>query len=88
MAPAFPFTKGVPLLKVPTIPKSPMYLNYGPGALADTETVLYDLATDPLQATPIRDAAVEARLAREMARLMAANHAPPEAFRRLKLAAA
>jgi arylsulfatase A-like enzyme len=88
LAPAFPFTKGVPLLKVPATPKSPMWLNYGPGVLQDTDTVLYDLASDPLQNTPIKDAAVEARLAAAMTRLMAENHAPPEAFRRLKLAAA
>ncbi|MBI1777444.1 MAG: sulfatase [Proteobacteria bacterium] len=88
LAPPFPFTKGVPLLKVPTIPKSPMFMMYGPGVLADTGTVLYDLAKDPLQATPIGDPAVEARLARAMARLMAKNDAPPEAFRRLKLDAA
>ena len=31
LAPPFPFTKGVPLLRVPVIERSPMYRNYGPG---------------------------------------------------------
>jgi arylsulfatase A-like enzyme len=85
LAPAFPFTKGVPLLKIPATPKSPMWNGYGPGGLQDTETVLYDLDADPLQVKPIKDADAEARLAQAMARLMRANDAPPEAFRRLRL---
>ena len=48
----FPFTKGVPLLKVPVIERSPMYDNYGPGCLLESETVLYDLGVDPGQESP------------------------------------
>jgi arylsulfatase A-like enzyme len=47
LAPPFPFTKGVPLLRVPVIERSPMYRNYGPGCLLDRETVLFDLKNDP-----------------------------------------
>jgi len=63
-----------------------MYLNYGPGALLENDTRLYDLATDPDQQRPINDSLQEARLAVLMAQMMAANHAPPEAFWRLDLA--
>jgi arylsulfatase A-like enzyme len=86
LAPPFGFTKGVPLLRVPVTPRSPMYTNYGPGALLDRETVLFDLASDPGQLQPIRDAGVEERLTRLMRELMAATDAPAEAYARLGLA--
>ena len=66
-----------------------MYNNYGPGALLESETRLYDLATDPGPGEAAATiAAVERRLSGLMARLMSANEAPPEAFRRLELASA
>jgi arylsulfatase A-like enzyme len=86
LAPPFSFTKGVPLLRVPVIERSPMYANYGPGALLDRETILFDLASDPDQLSPIRDPELEKQLARLMVELMAATDAPPEAFTRLGLA--
>lgn len=86
LAEAFPFTKGAKLLRVPVIERSPMYNNYGPGAFIENDTRLYDLATDPGQDRPIHDAAEETRLVRLMAEAMAANDAPPEAFRRLDMA--
>ena len=81
-----PFTKGVPLLKVPATPKSPVFFGHGPGGQQDTTTVLYDLAGDPAQLHPVQDAAVEGRLAAAMQRLMRANDAPVESFKRLDLA--
>jgi hypothetical protein len=81
--PGFDFTKGVPMLKVPATPKSPVYFAHGPGAQKQTDTVLYDLASDPMQLSPIRDEAVEARMIGLMAGLMAANDAPPESYERL-----
>jgi hypothetical protein len=66
--------------------RSPMYNNYGPGALLENDTRLYDLKADPGQAKPLRDSPHEARLEGLMARLMQANEAPPEAFQRLGLA--
>ena len=81
----FAFTKGARLLKVPVIERSPMYDTYGPGALLEDDTRLYDITTDPGQETPLADAAVEARMVDLMAGLMRANHAPPEAFARLGL---
>ena len=71
---------GVPLLKVPMTERSPMYLNYGPGALLENETRLYDLAEDPGQERPLHDPEEEARLVALMRALMQANDAPPEAF--------
>jgi len=87
LSPPLPFTKGVPVLKVPATPKSPVYFGHGPGGQQDTNTVLYDLASDPGQLAPIRDAHVEARLAASMVRLMRACAAPEESFARLGLAA-
>jgi arylsulfatase A-like enzyme len=83
LADPFPFTKGAKLLKVPVIERSPMYEIYGPGALIESDTRLYDLNADPGQEAPIRDAEVAARLDRLMIDLMRANQAPPEAFTRL-----
>lgn len=83
LAQPFGWTKGVPLLKVPVIERSPMYANYGPGSLLESDTRLYDLATDPGQLHPIRDPAVEARMIGLMRGLMARNEAPAEAFTRL-----
>ena len=85
LAPPFAFSKGVPLLKVPVTERSPMYRSYGPGALLDQDTALFDLATDPAQLTPCTDPEAEARLERLMTALMAANEAPLEAFLRLGL---
>ena len=62
-----------------------MYLNYGPGALLENDTRLYDLVRDPGQQHPLKEPALEARLSALMEQLMAANEAPPEAFRRLEL---
>jgi arylsulfatase A-like enzyme len=83
---AFPFTKGSKLLRVPVIARSPMYNNYGPGAFIENDTRLYDLTSDPGQDKPLRDPAQEQRMLALMARLMAEDHAPSEAFRRLEIA--
>ena len=81
----FGWTKSVPLLKVPVIHRSPMFNNYGPGALLENDTRLYDVTEDPGQATPLNDPVVEARMMALMSRLMEANEGPPEAFARLGL---
>lgn len=83
LAKPFGWTKNVPLLKVPVTERSPMYSNYGPGALLEKETRLYDLLNDPGQARPLKDEALESRMTALMASLMRANEAPPEAFERL-----
>jgi hypothetical protein len=63
-----------------------MFFNYGPGALLENDTRLYDLAADPGQDSPLKNSPHEPRLEALMAQLMAANEAPPEAFARLDLA--
>jgi hypothetical protein len=84
---AFGFTRGAKLLKVPVIDRSPMYNVYGPGALLEDDTRLYDLDSDPGQERPLADAEAEKRMVRLMTELMRANQAPPEAFTRLDLPA-
>src|SRR5262249_11652775 len=86
LAEPFPFTKGARLLRVPVIERSPMFNNYGPGALIESDTRLFDLEKDPGQSHPMREPAVEARLVELMAELMVRNDAPPEAFKRLAIA--
>jgi arylsulfatase A-like enzyme len=87
LARPFGWTKSVPLLKIPVTERSPMYANYGPGALLENDTRLYDLSRDPGQERPIRDAAEEQRLMGLMAQAMTANEAPAEAYARLDIAA-
>lgn len=87
LAPPQRYTKGVPVLRVPSTPKSPNYKLHGPAAQNDTSTVMFDLASDPGQAHPITDQALQARLTGEIMRLMRQNDAPPEYFERLGLAA-
>jgi hypothetical protein len=81
----FGWTKQAPVLKVPVTNRSPMYSNYGPGALLEKETRLYDLLEDPGQNRPLSDADTEGRMAALMRSLMVQNEAPEEAFRRLNL---
>jgi hypothetical protein len=85
LSPPLSFTKGASLLKVPVIDRSPMYNNYGPGSLLESETRLYDLATDPGQDAPLDDPELETAMTELMSGLMQANGAPPEAFTRLGL---
>jgi len=81
-----PFTKGARVMKVPVTPRSPFYDTYGPGALLEDTTRLYDLESDPGQERPLQDVAAERRMTETMVRLMRSNHAPPEAYVRLGLA--
>ncbi len=85
LAKPFNWTKDVPLLKVPVIDRSPMFKNYGPGAMLEKDTRLYDLALDPGQSSPIHDEKIEEQLINLMRRLMIQNDAPSEAFKRLGL---
>ncbi len=85
LADPFPFTKGSPLLKVPVTERSPMFNNYGPGALLENETRLYDLDRDPGQNTPMSDAGIERRMEELMRDLMTENDAPPEALARIEI---
>lgn len=74
----FSFTKGAPVLRLPG------WTMRGP---AEFGTLLYDLEADPGQTTPLRDVALELRMADLLVRLMRENDAPPSQFERLGLPA-
>jgi arylsulfatase A-like enzyme len=85
LAQPMPFTKGAPVLKIPVTERSPMFDNYGPGALIESETRLYDLADDPGQNRPLSSPEMEEAMTRLMRGLMHANDAPPEAYARIRI---
>ena len=79
----FSFTSGAPVLRLPARPdaqRSPRQ-----GGFADASTVLYDLAGDPGQQSPISDRDIEDRLCALMAAEMAAHEAPAELYARFDL---
>jgi len=87
LSPPLAFTRGAPVLKVPVTERSPMFDNYGPGALLENETRLYDLAADPGQNSPLISAEADRGMIDLMRTLMRAADAPPEAFARVGIAA-
>ncbi|MGB1873296.1 MAG: sulfatase, partial [Candidatus Puniceispirillaceae bacterium] len=79
----FDFTSGAPVLRLPAradAKRSPRQ-----GGFADTTTVLYDLATDPGQTAPFRDAGLEARMCDLIRAEMTAHEAPAELYARFDL---
>lgn len=81
----FDFTKGARLMRIPAMEKSPFNPYFGPAVFFDTETVLYDLVSDPKQEAPFRDADIELELTLSMRKLMQRHDAPSELFARLGL---
>ena len=75
--PGFEFTKGCPVLKIPT--GSNTY-----SAHLD-EPYLYDLQTDPTQQTTLQNPEIEAQMVEHLTRLMRECEAPPQQFERLGL---
>ncbi len=75
-----PFTKGVPVLKVPAAQPDNQDL-----IAQELDTRLYDIVADPEQLHPLDDPAIEAMMIEHLRRLMHANHAPAEQFVRLGL---
>ena len=73
----FDFTKNCQMLKIPK--KST------PWALADFDTLLFDLQEDAGQLNPIHDVDIENRMIEEMMTLMKQNDAPSEQYERLGL---
>jgi hypothetical protein len=74
----FPFTKGCPTMQIAG--------RNWPGLSGPIfDTLLFDLQTDPQQARPITDPAVEAQMIAHLVRLMRENDAPPEQYARLGL---
>jgi arylsulfatase A-like enzyme len=76
--PGYSFTKGAPVMRMPG------WTMRGPSEFG---TLLYDLETDPGQTTPLRDTALELRMADLLVRLMRENDAPPSQYERLGLPA-
>jgi arylsulfatase A-like enzyme len=76
-------TLAAPLADSQDVP--PLKLPGGPTADAYRQTLLYDLAADPTQQTPLTDAKLEADLAARMRTLMTDADAPPEQFERVDL---
>ena len=77
---------GTPVLRIPVIESSPWFNSHGPRVMEDAVDAVYDRQADAGQVMPLDDAALEGRLAELMVQLLKANDAPPEAFRRLRLA--
>lgn len=72
--PAFDFTKGLSMLKIPCGRSMQSNANrFGKR--------LYDIQSDPLQLHPIHDEAVELRLVKQMQRIMQENDAPSEVYK-------
>jgi len=83
LSPPFDFTKGMPLLRIDALKDArriPMHDNktFDPGV----GTTLYDLATDPKQERPFRDAEIERRFHAGMAQMMRAHDTPAEMYAR------
>ncbi|MBN9036153.1 MAG: sulfatase [Rhizobiales bacterium] len=76
LAEPFSFTKGLRTLRVP---------GFTYGDLQRFGTLLYDLAADPGQQSPIEDEAVELAMIARLLDLMRQTDAPPEQFARLGL---
>lgn len=74
LAEPFTFTKGCRTLKI---------AGRMPIRTLKMESMLFDLANDPAQETPLQNAAIEAQLVEQMVQLMKANDAPTEQFARL-----
>jgi hypothetical protein len=81
----FDFSKGVPLLKVPVVQRSPIHQYYGPGCMIENDTRLYNIIDDPKQQTMIKDSKAESMMTEYISQLMKWNQAPPEAFTRLQI---
>ena len=86
LVPPFNFTKQIPLLKVAHQSKADTKTHsfHFPEKMEDTETVIYDVQSDPGQTTPVTDPKIAKRLNDELFRLMEENDAPKEAIDRMK----
>ena len=79
----FDFTSGAPVLRLPA--RADARRSPRQGGFTDTATVLYDLAADPGQKAPFRDAGLEARMCDLIRAEMAAHEAPAELYTRFDL---
>jgi arylsulfatase A-like enzyme len=78
LVPPLPFSKGIPLLRLPGRPLSD-------DRAFEVGTLLFDLEADPAQQHPLADAEIELRMIELMLGLMRRNHAPASQYQRLGL---
>ncbi len=81
----FDFTKGVQLLKLKARADAKRPPGQDGTGFQDTQTVLYDLTTDPKQERPIADQGVIQRMEALIVRELARHDAPPEVYRHYEL---
>lgn len=82
----FDYTKGVSLLKIKARDDSKRVPMHDGEGFEDTETRLFDLSTDPGEARPFRDAAIEARLLDGAREVMTKHEVPAEILQRFQMA--
>ncbi len=80
MAPPFGFTKGMPVMRIDALADAMRTPNHEGRSFQDKGFALYDLARDPGQLDPIRDAQVEARLYAALTGILDDLETPPEAW--------
>ena len=79
--PGFSFTNGMPVLKIEAQADAKRVPQHDGHSFMDADFALYDLVKDPRQTTPIRDAAVEARLYAALGALLVDLETPPDTLR-------
>ena len=86
LAGPFDFTKELPVLRVAHKSKagSKTHSFHFPEKMEDTQSVIYDVLSDPGQTKPIMEKAVLERLNEEMMRLIQLNDAPKETILRME----
>lgn len=84
----FEFTKGCPVMQIPTRTPKAFLNNKTPYGIGRSATLLFDVLNDPAQEQPIFDKEIETRMLRLMIREMARNDCPPEQYERLGIPAA
>lgn len=78
----FDFTKGMRVLRIDALKNAQRVPVQDGETFQDVGTRLYDLDADPLQQVPYRDAAIEARLLRQLAEVLKEHDCPPEIYDR------
>ena len=81
----FDFTQNMPVLRIDALKDARRIPMQDKAAFADIGTKLFDLAADPAQEKPLRDARVEARLAAAVTEIFRAHDAPRELYPRYGL---
>ncbi len=81
--PAFDFTRGMPVIKVPLLAGTASFDAHGPGRIVEKTTVLFDVQNDPGQRAAFVDEAIEDTLRASIEGVMRRHDAPVEVLRRI-----